>query len=65
MGLGTIFSCNVYCVYICAWCLHYVGSATPQKIDSWLTCDGTGETIDDSNIMKIVGHDIYAIGTQV
>ncbi|CAB4005594.1 Hypothetical predicted protein, partial [Paramuricea clavata] len=41
-----------------------MGSASPQKIESWLTCSGTGETINDLKIMEVVGHDIYAIGTQ-
>ena len=45
--------------------VSFKGSATPQTIDSWLKCNGTGETINDLKIMEVVGHDIYAIGTQV
>ena len=40
------------------------GSATPQNIESWLKCEGTGE-IRKSEALKLMGHDIYAIGTQV
>lgn len=46
--------------------MSFEGSASPEKIESWLKCKGTGATINDGkNIEEVVGHDIYAIGTQV
>ena len=45
--------------------MFFEGSASPQKIESWLKCNGTGATINDVKINEVVGHDIYAIGTQV
>lgn len=43
-----------------------IGGAAPPSIESWLKCNGTGEKrTNDLQIMEVVGHDIYAIGTQV
>ena len=43
-----------------------VGYAAPENIDSWLNCVGTGKMNEKENeVIEVVGHDIYAIGTQV
>ncbi|XP_028400181.1 phosphatidylinositol 3,4,5-trisphosphate 5-phosphatase 2A-like isoform X2 [Dendronephthya gigantea] len=41
-----------------------MGGAAPPLIESWLKCNGTGEKRISDQIMEVVGHDIYAIGTQ-
>lgn len=48
-------------VFVGTW---NMGSVVPPGVESWLKCNGSGETIKEQEFIETVGHDIYAIGTQ-
>ncbi|CAH2315608.1 phosphatidylinositol 3,4,5-trisphosphate 5-phosphatase 2 [Pelobates cultripes] len=47
-------------VFLGTW--NMGNSPPPRTISSWLSCTGSGRTMDDTNLC--VAHDLYVIGTQ-
>ncbi|XP_046873076.1 inositol polyphosphate phosphatase-like 1b isoform X1 [Hypomesus transpacificus] len=51
---------DVISVFVGTW--NMGGSPPPRSLQSWVTCCGLGQTLDDST--ALLPHDVYALGTQ-